>query len=1501
MTIRKSKSASAPQHEENPAWLVREPEGGNIVSPVETRPDKLPFLERGWENFERLCRRLAATSSQVEVAWAYGRRGQKQYGIDILVRTKDGGYEVWQTKRYEKLGPSDVQKAIDIFLGHPWAEKAQRLVLVFACPFDSTSVVEAIEEARDRLTSRRIEFRPLDRIGLTEALILQPEIIDDFFGRAWVRQVCPPEAIGRLERRLLLDRKDVGWGTPTTFSSGVEVASQNVDAVLRAQNQKLDALSEGQTRLATKSDLAALVKALETDSGHLAVRLPQVIADRLLREEFAKALKRRGFKLADTPGELADLANRALDGDLMSGSSALRAEICERAARANAAPDTRDIAMRFRDHVATLDASCDLLVVDALLKEAAGDTDAALRDLRVRDDVDARSALFNVLIRQRGTEAAIEWARAESLRAVDFTAPSAMNLVIKMIENCEFETALAFITDIPPEYFEEVAALCLLRAQLRLASILPLDQKSALFEGLPINPRQLDVASGPNADATAKAALVDLRGLAAQLNNLDLDYLADFLDEFMLWLRLEIGDERAAAREQLAREIANPKTTLRRVRLALSYDVPFDKEALARSLASRKQVGGWNPDERFAALLIALHEGEALTICQFFTEHHDDLFVQSDLALSYLAAIEIQALARAGRIEDARRAIELHRGRHVTEDQAREAEGRLAAIEKGDEIEQHRQRYDESGNLAELRMLVAGLRARRDTKLLARYAPALARATHRREDFDVAIRALYSADQDRDVVDLANELAELTALDPEYESIKGWSLYREGSVTEARTVARKLLRVRNEGSDRELAINTAIETGDWGDLQKIVAQESERIDALSAGDAMRLARLAHECGSAYVERFRDSALAKAPDDPNVYLSAYMLATERGEEYRGTEAQEWFAKAVALSGPHGPVQALSFRDAVNHISGWGNRSDQFETALRRAEMPVFVIARALRRHLLDMTLGQACRNLDACDRRLSFPVLAYSGAKAVLKPDAKSTAALDITALITLHYLGKLDQALAFFERIVIAPRTLSFLFAERQFIRVQQPSEVAKARRIQALISAGRLKVIHRSADSAIGKEIGHDLVTLLDAARTNGGLVVRSAPIPKLGSYLEEDADVSAYAQQLTDTLEVLSFLAARGKLDIAKRQAAERYLLQVDKRWDAAPSIQEASLLYLDDLAVTYLDHVGLLDVLAQSVQAIFVHLDVAEQTQAILRHAEHADELLNSIEQIRSAIATAIASGRVTFCRRHVSREPTGAEDEDPLGTSPTLDLLADLAGVHVGIADDRFLNKLPFWTDAAGRTARSASSLDVLGALYASGRINSEAHWIARHKLRRAGFYAVPLDADELLYHLLHASVRNGAIVETPELAAIRESLALPLIYDAFLATESHWLAGVRFSICKSIRQTWNDVAEERLARARADWLLSILPDPMAWCQEPGSDTSWAAARQQTAIQAAILMVFAEGSRTRRRRYSRWLDAKLTGPLRHHYPEIWDAALEFLKSYLEKLWGIDDERT
>lgn len=199
---KKANTRRAPRRIENPVWLRAEPEGKAPDPPIRTQAMLLPFLGIGWENFERLCLRLSECNGEVLAAWAYGKSGHEQYGIDILVRMSDGAFHVWQCKRHKSISKAKVAAAIELFLKHKWAGQAKRFVLAVACSLDSPAVVDAIEEARTALATRNIEFEALDATKLTDRLRTEPELVDDFFRRPWVEAVCPPEAVERLANRL---------------------------------------------------------------------------------------------------------------------------------------------------------------------------------------------------------------------------------------------------------------------------------------------------------------------------------------------------------------------------------------------------------------------------------------------------------------------------------------------------------------------------------------------------------------------------------------------------------------------------------------------------------------------------------------------------------------------------------------------------------------------------------------------------------------------------------------------------------------------------------------------------------------------------------------------------------------------------------------------------------------------------------------------------------------------------------------------------------------------------------------------------------------------------------------------------------------------------------------------------------------------------------------------------------------------------------------------------
>lgn len=1268
-----------------------------------------------------------------------------------------------------------------------------------------------------------------------------------------------------------------GWDTLSEEINKYPAAKDAFDPgfspAISDQNRKLDSLLKGQEHLLQATSY-----------------LPRTFADQVLRDEFAKALKRRGFVGADTAIELGELATRAAEGDLQLATPSLKAKVCERAARANAAPETKEIAVRYREWAHALDPNRDLAVADALILDAHGDSSGAIRALRGRTDGDSNGASLVIIRRAKGNDRLLEWIADENFTVANFNETGALNLGMTLIQCDKFEEASEVLKNLPSRIFDELPVLRSLRAQLFLADALPGDRKAAVFEGLQVDPRALHFPDTAAAAEAKRGALADIDYLVREAAGLGIGHLADHFAELSLWLRLEIGELRDKARHQLRAEISDPTMTLKRVRLALAYGVEFNVDALMRKLLRQKELSGWKSEERFAALLIVLHKDDPKATCEFVEGHRDDLFTQLDIVHGYIAILHIDSLARNGRFEEARRYLGEYRGKYIDEAHVVRAETEISSLERGDAVEQHRQRYENSRSLGDLRLLIADLRGRNDYELLAEYAPRLARETSTIGDFDLAIKSLYKSGRDTELIALTDELPELVALDADYQGLRSWALYRLGKVVEARTSVRSLLRLRNDPADRELAINTAIETGDWGNLHAILAGAIEQIDTLKARECMRLARIAVEFGSPYVDRFRDAALRMAPDDAEVHLSAYLIATQRGEEDRSTQAHEWFARAVRLSGEDGPVKSVSFKEAVETQAGWQERVQHFDALLRRGQMPLFMVARGIGRQVIDLSFGQAAYNSTRSPR---YPVMAFSGARTSAILRNTDIVALDLTALITLAFLGLLEKTIASIDHLVISPRTLNFLLGERQFIRVQQPSQVRKAKRVQALLNSGHLKAMpaREPRNTALSGEIGRDLVVMLEEARVRDAIVVRSSPVARLGSYLDEIADLKDWLPSLTDTHAVVKFLEGSGRLDASTFANAQTYLSVVDKGWDGGAPFNGSTDVYLDDLAVTYLDHVDVLGALTDAIGTVFVHADTVERNQQILDHADQANELLDAIEVIRSAVSAGIENGRISFSSRRPLDEARDDAFEDPVEASPSLDLLWDLQGIDVVVCDDRSMNNHAEWTDDNNRSARSACTLDLINTLRDRGALTEHDSRLAYHKLRVGGYYAVPVDADELVYWVSKAHADAGVLRETPELRAIRENMLLPLISESFVPEEEGWLNTIRLAVFRAIRQLWTLSLPLETTRTYADWLFSITPNPLEWCSDQENPIAWERARLQWISQISPYLVFVA---ERRVEYFDWLTETALEPLQTSAPEAWVEMIEEFKSYVKQLW-------
>ena len=238
----KSRSASATEsgllHRGSPGRLHTLVVPQHIAPPPVTRTQVLPFEHLAWENFERLCLRLALGHGTIESSIdhdhgdgetrrlsahdasngrLYGSRGQKQHGIDLYVRLSasldEGGiservYLTLQSRRIASLSAAGLRKAVSEFLAGTWASVSRVFVYAVSLSAVRTQLADEIKTQTERLHRVGIDFEVWDAELLSPRLKHQPLLVDDFFGRAWVEEFCGHDAAEVLGTRL--DAQQIG-------------------------------------------------------------------------------------------------------------------------------------------------------------------------------------------------------------------------------------------------------------------------------------------------------------------------------------------------------------------------------------------------------------------------------------------------------------------------------------------------------------------------------------------------------------------------------------------------------------------------------------------------------------------------------------------------------------------------------------------------------------------------------------------------------------------------------------------------------------------------------------------------------------------------------------------------------------------------------------------------------------------------------------------------------------------------------------------------------------------------------------------------------------------------------------------------------------------------------------------------------------------------------------------------------------------------------------------
>ncbi len=1206
--------------------------------------------------------------------------------------------------------------------------------------------------------------------------------------------------------------------------------------------------------------------------------------DELINAEIERI--RKGRFIADFPTDDAahELAKRVVTEEYSAGSNAVRARALAWCARLLSLGSHSAYARELLDTAKKLAPTEDADIAEAFLISAK-DKSGALALLAMHAIPPAKSAAFRIVANHEGAQEALVWLDRTGFAFNDFDSDGKYHLLTHALITEDWDRAFKWSAKVSEEEFCNTPALLHVVAMTNLVQAVPSDLRTGLLTEVPFEAKTFPLASD-NAALTARRRAGELFSRVSDFaQSIASTTASNQASDFTLWLKLRDPRDGDLGMDELRASLRDPAQSLRRINFAIQFGIKLDLAAIERQIEQNIAIsGGGSTDEAFARFSLVFAQDNPRAAAEYLARHKEQL--HKHLQAGSMLSIEIELLARSGSIDKANRLFAQGVADGLIDGRQESLRYTIVQLGGQDASAGRREMYEKTKHLRDLANLVVCLQEQGAWRDMLPYSEELFSRTGSLEDAVRIAIALTVADDYEKLhaflsghLDIVNQSAEM-------KGFWAWSLYREGHFNAARSILQELSDARDDINDRALRMNIAISSGDWDDLILYTSSEWQHRDQRTPEELLMAGQLAETVNAPHARDLVTMAASIAADNPNILAAAYFHAARAGWEQNATTGQ-WLSSAAALSKNDGPLKSMSLKELIENKPDWDNRESTVRQQLRDGQLPMCGAAHLLNRSFLDFVLMSALSNTDEPDVRRRAIVYSYSGGRPNFTFPRPDRLALDLGAIVTLERLDLLETVLSTYANVVIPNNTLGWLFHERQRARFHQPSRIKDAHQLRNLIATKALHVLASPAarNQMLELEVGGDLADLLTTVRTKmssdagtSRYVVRSAPVSRIGSLMDESADLTDYADVLCSCQAVVAKLQSKGHLTSGEEEVARTYLQLHEHPWPSEPMIADRAELYLDDLSVTYLHTVGLLGKLKAAGLKAFIHEGQDIEANRLIALEALGARQLDAIEAIRRMIAEGIRSGKVRAAR---SRE---TKDGDIIRMHPTLAVLDTTEEIDAFVVDDRFINRHMNMDRKDGQTL-VMTTLDILQDLENRGIITSLAHYSHRTTLRRAGYQFIPILENELIFHLGNSRIIGNQITETAELRAVRESFLRARMGKMLqLPTEIPWLQNSLHAVTRAIRAIWSSTTDTIKAQACSNWLITLLDiRGFAASAVPGNENNFALHAYAAQI-FQLTPILTEMDSDKKSSFLSWLDGALLKNMRDTQPEAFSWLLD-----------------
>lgn len=1254
-----------------------------------------------------------------------------------------------------------------------------------------------------------------------------------------------------------------------SIKAGIDLGTK---VILETQN--IHAAEAKADNAAVREDLNRVVDILTAKE----VQLPADEADRIINAELQLRDRTRSIFRPDKLAGLLALGERAINGNLKAASTPVRTELFRFVAAEHARASDLETARTWLAHAEETGAT-DLGPDRARLAIIEGRGDEAIALLDGRSDRLSAALRLDALAKAKGVAEAVAY-HEEFGSDDELPGHTLPRLAQNYFELGRSEDAVRVLDQATPAQLAENPLLHFQRARARLA-LTDRSNAAAIFANTVMLPPP-NVLRNDNVGRNLHLkAIEDFETLELLLPELgEADFLG-VVEPQKLYLKLLVEDP--SGRDRLEEKLKDPDEALVYGPLARLFHVPFDPEPLRARLAQSARLRPWTDPELYTAFQLQVRDGDPKALLAFLDEHRARLAeVEPQMSLG----VEIEALVHLGEYDRARQLLDDVGDRLPVADRTLLTD--LIAGKGEPELKRNLKRFEKGGDERDLNLLVQSMVDAKDPRT-GDYAARLWRLRRRVETAELAANSFAFFGQDRELSAFLDEVGSLVDESFALGSHRAWLSYRKGDIVGARQMLASLRALKADDPNlRQLEINIALETGEWQRLDELIAADLERAENRTTRQLLQAAGLAEVANHPQTIALLRAAVAKAPNEPQVLMSAWDIAVRQGADI-SDEASGWLAQAIKESGDDGPFTKVGIKDIIDLRNDGMERAKKLDSLIMKGEVTIGMAAKPLGTTLAELILARVWENNELADPRARLFLPFYAGNRERTDLAGVDRIALDLPSILLLHMAGMLEPLFEGFAQVILPAGTLPALFEQMRRAGRGQPSRAVRAALIQRLIDDRQVLVL--PDEEGLSDEVDR----LWAGAEEHDGIIIHAPPLYEPGTFLEKIRDPAPFASRLASPRSLGAELLAKDP-EIGRTEEELARLSTFAERWPAEPQDILSRPLMVDGTALLGLADLDFLEPLLDLGAKLYVTTDVTRLCEQERQEYEARNRLLGRIEEIRAILSKALLQARAKIGPA-LLRGPDAKGPSEDMSTDPLLSLLADAGEAQVIVADERVVNRHSQSTDARKAAHPVATSLDVIDALVERKVIAKYARSSARTRLRLSGAGLMPFSPDEFVAAARRSNWKEGP---SAELKAIRDSIQLPILRKAVqLPDDGNWVTAILFSLARSIRDVFAKLDTLEEAEAAATFALNCLPDIVAYAAEHGAAGAKASAMTLMAGFYALVAGAPDVPTNRIIPFHRWFEARLLPLLEGRDAEALPLVEAQLKGLMLENYDFGDE--